>query len=239
MINENYYYQKYQEGTDFSEICREILENYKTNKPSIPIDIHFFTDFEKIKSRIVYRLINFRQNLELLDDVPYVRFLDLALVFYCLLPAYEEQNASIQIRMSHLDLWKTSLRELIRLSEENTPRLLEWEIQDMASVVEENAHLPSEDCYPMLILSNKSHLNGAGCILYKDLLKNLSRKLDMDFFILPSSVHEVILLPTKTKDAMGELSAMVKEINAAEIAREDILSDHAYYYSGKKDRIIM
>ena len=61
----------------------------------------------------------------------------------------------------------------------------------------------------------------------------------MDFFILPSSVHEVILLPTKTKDAMGELSAMVKEINAAEIAREDILSDHAYYYSGKKDRIIM
>ncbi len=235
----NYYYQKYQEGTDFSEICREILENYKTNKPSIPIDIHFFTDFEKIKSRIVYRLINFRQNLELLDDVPYVRFLDLALVFYCLLPAYEEQNASIQIRMSHLDLWKTSLRELIRLSEENTPRLLEWEIQDMASVVEENAHLPSEDCYPMLILSNKSHLNGAGCILYKDLLKNLSRKLDMDFFILPSSVHEVILLPTKTKDAMGELSAMVKEINAAEIAREDILSDHAYYYSGKKDRIIM
>lgn len=235
----NYYYQKYQEGTDFSEICREILENYKTNKPSIPIDIHFFTDFEKIKSRIVYRLINFRQNLELLDDVPYVRFLDLALVFYCLLPAYEEQNASIQIRMSHLDLWKTSLRELIRLSEENTPRLLEWEIQDMASVVEENAHLPSEDCYPMLILSNKSHLNGAGCILYKDLLKNLSRKLDMDFFILPSSVHEVILLPTKTKDAMGELSAMVKEINAAEIAREDLLSDHAYYYSGKEDRIIM
>lgn len=235
----NYYYQKYQEGTDFSEICREILENYKTNKPSIPIDIHFFTDFEKIKSRIVYRLINFRQNLELLDDVPYVRFLDLALVFYCLLPAYEEQNASIQIRMSHLDLWKTSLRELIRLSEENTPRLLEWEIQDMASVVEENAHLPSEDCYPMLILSNKSHLNGAGCILYKDLLKNLSRKLDMDFFILPSSVHKVILLPTKTKDAMGELSAMVKEINAAEIAREDLLSDHAYYYSGKEDRIIM
>ncbi len=235
----NYYYQKYQEGMDFSEICREILENYKTNKPSIPIDIHFFTDFEKIKSRIVYRLINFRQNLELLDDVPYVRFLDLALVFYCLLPAYEEQNASIQIRMSHLDLWKTSLRELIRLSEENTPRLLEWEIQDMASVVEENAHLPSEDCYPMLILSNKSHLNGAGCILYKDLLKNLSRKLDMDFFILPSSVHEVILLPTKTKDAMGELSAMVKEINAAEIAREDLLSDHAYYYSGKEDRIIM
>ncbi len=235
----NYYYQKYQEGMDFSEICREILENYKTNKPSIPIDIHFFTDFEKIKSRIVYRLINFRQNLELLDDVPYVRFLDLALVFYCLLPAYEEQNASIQIRMSHLDLWKTSLRELIRLSEQNTPRLLEWEIQDMASVVEENAHLPSEDCYPMLILSNKSHLNGAGCILYKDLLKNLSRKLDMDFFILPSSVHEVILLPTKTKDAMGELSAMVKEINAAEIAREDILSDHAYYYSGKEDRIIM
>lgn len=235
----NYYYQKYQEGMDFSEICREILENYKTNKPSIPIDIHFFTDFEKIKSRIVYRLINFRQNLELLDDVPYVRFLDLALVFYCLLPAYEEQNASIQIRMSHLNLWKTSLRELIRLSEQNTPRLLEWEIQDMASVVEENAHLPSEDCYPMLILSNKSHLNGAGCILYKDLLKNLSRKLDMDFFILPSSVHEVILLPTKTKDAMGELSAMVKEINAAEIAREDILSDHAYYYSGKEDRIIM
>ena len=235
----NYYYQKYQEGTDFSEICREILESYKANKPSIPIDMHFFMDFEKIKSRIVYRLINFKQNLELLDDVPYMRFLDLALVFYCLLPAYEDQNASIQIRMSHLDMWNTSLKELIRLSESNTPRLLGCEIQNMASVVEEKMSLPPDDCYPMLILSNKSHYNGAGCILYKDLLKRLSEELDMDFFILPSSVHEVILLPTKTKDAMKELSAMVREVNAAEIAREDILSDHAYYYSGKEDRIMM
>lgn len=235
----NYYYQKYQEGNDFLEICREILKNYETNKPSVPIDIRFFTDFEKIKSRIVYKLINFEKNLELLDDVPYVRFLDLALVFYCLLPAYEDQNASIQIHMSHLDLWNTSLKELIRLSEDNTPRLLKYEIQDMASFIEENISLPADSCYPMLILSNKSHLNGACSILYKDVLKKLSEELDMDFFILPSSVHEVILLPTKTKDAIEELSEMVRSINDAEIAREDILSDHAYYYSRKEDRIIM
>ena len=235
----NYYYKKYQDGKDFSEICREILENYQANKPSVPIDIRFFTDFEKIKSCIVYRLINFRQNLELLDDVPYVRFLDLALVFYCLLPAYENQNASIQIHMSHLDLWNTSLKELVRLSEINTPRLLGSEIQNLESVIGDDISVTRDDCYPMLILTNKSHINGACCILYKDLLKNLAMEMDMDFFILPSSVHEVILLPAKSKDAMKELSDMVKEINDAEIAREDILADHACYYSRKEDRIIM
>lgn len=246
----NYYFQKMEQGTSFENICIEILNYYQKHHPESSIDIQFFTDLEQIRNHIAYKLINFEKNLKLLDDIPYIRFLDLAIVFYCLLPSVSEQNASILIHNQHLSLWKLSLTDLYSIAKTNTPDLLGYELLDLHSILQDSEVSDQEFCpesdsydsaerYPMYVLSSQNRQYGAVCILYHNLLKHFSQKTDMDFYILPSSIHEVILVPTANRYSLFELSEMVSSINQSEVNPEDILSDHAYYYSREEDRIFM
>ncbi|MGN1156732.1 MAG: DUF5688 family protein [Agathobacter sp.] len=235
----NYYFQKFQKGTSFSEVFQELLNNYDENRPISSINVTFFTDFEKVQHRIVYKIINQSKNKELLKTVPNFNFLDLSIVFYCLVHTDENGNASILINNQHMARWNTSPEQLMKLACENTPRLLEYELKSMESILSEEMNVTPQNLYPMFVLTNSFRLNGACCILYKNLLRQISEQMGCDFFILPSSIHEVILLPANDISAITDLSAMVKEINASEVSEEDILSDHAYYYSRTNDCVSM
>jgi hypothetical protein len=244
----NYYFDSYQNGTEFSKIYDMILENYRHNRPTKSIDVRFFTQFENTKSKIAIKLINYEKNKTLLQDVPHIRFLDLAIVFYCLITMDEEVgNATILIHNSHLAYWNVTLEELFAIAKENTRKLLPEKISDMNDMLQELSKrqlisapmLADEERYPMFVLTNERNLHGAACILYDDLLKQYAAQADTDFYILPSSIHEVILIPTTEDTCQEELSEMVMEVNASQLLEEEVLSDHAYYYSRKTNEITM
>jgi hypothetical protein len=225
-----------------------ILENYRHNRPTKSIDVRFFTQFENTKSKIAIKLINYEKNKTLLQDVPHIRFLDLAIVFYCLITMDEEVgNATILIHNSHLAYWNVTLEELFAIAKENTRKLLPEKISDMNDMLQELSKrqlisapmLADEERYPMFVLTNERNLHGAACILYDDLLKQYAAQADTDFYILPSSIHEVILIPTTEDTCQEELSEMVMEVNASQLLEEEVLSDHAYYYSRKTNEITM
>lgn len=73
---------------------------------------------------------------------------------------------------------------------------------------------------------------GATVLLYDDILKELSDLFEKDLIILPSSIHEVLILAADENDRqnLDHYTAMVKEVNASQLQDEEILSDHAYYY---------
>jgi len=129
----------------------------------------------------------------------------------------------------------------------NTPALLTYELRDMSDVlIELMVGVPCnsmkeefEYMVPMYVLSNKSKLNGSGCIFYHNLLHNLCEKLECDLYILPSSIHEVILIPAYDHDSYDELTSMVKEVNSTQLSKEEILSDHVYFYSRETGQISM
>lgn len=92
-----------------------------------------------------------------------------------------------------------------------------------------------EDCsrqmeHRMLILSNIQHFYGASALLYPGLLERLADERACGFFILPSSVHEVILLADSGQEDPKSLSGMVREVNRENVPEEEFLSDHVYYY---------
>ena len=234
----NYYYEQYLAGKSLSEIFEDILLTYHNNVPKGNIDISFFTDYQKVKDHIIFKLVNYERNKELLSKVPHIRYLDLAIVFNCLVNTTSEGFATILIYHHHLSFWNISIEELHTLAMQNTPRLLSYHLQNMTEILtriisDENADLLEEDfdLFPMYVLSNTSKLNGSGCILYEDLLSEISYRLDSDLYILPSSIHEVLLIPTKHATSYAELSSMVCEVNATQLSKEEILSDHVYYYS--------
>ena len=93
----DYYYGQYERGRSFSDITDDILTAYRENRPKSPVDISFFTDYDKVKSRVTMKLINYERNRELLKRVPYYRFLDLAIVFLCLVESDSSGTATVLI----------------------------------------------------------------------------------------------------------------------------------------------
>ena len=197
-----------------------------------------------MRSRIIFKLINTEKNRELLRDVPYIPFHDLSIVFQCLVSEERFGNASILIHNVHLQLWKVNARELYECALENTPLLQGYELADMNTVLEEMKALGGIDDeeiedmqqeVPMYVLSNKSRINGASCILYKDILKDFAMVVDKDLYVLPSSIHEVILLPSDGTQESEQLKEMVREINQSQVEKEEVLSDSVYYYRRSDD----
>lgn len=235
----DYYFKKYENGSSFCEVFEELLDNYEENRPKNAINVSFFTEFEQVKHRIVFKVVNYKQNQELLEQIPYFPFLDLAIVFYCLVHSDETGNASILIHRNHMERWGVNEATLMKLACKNTPSLLPYELRSIESILPEESRALAQNLYPMFVLTNLSRLNGACSILYKDLLKMLAEKMDSDLYILPSSIHEVLLLPALDMKAITALSNMVKEVNALEVSEDEVLSDHAYYYSRQDNCVSM
>lgn len=90
---------------------------------------------------------------------------------------------------------------------------------------------------PMFILSNAPKLNGAAALFYSDILKEFANLLEKDIYILPSSIHEVILLPYSKNIDVGELKKIVTDANDKIVLEDEILSNNIYLYSVSKDEI--
>ncbi len=243
----DHYYRTYRNGTSFSSVYRQIVDSYERNKTTKRIDVSFFTDFERVRERIVIKLINNEKNMELLNEnVPHIPFLDLALVFYCLFPVDRDiGNATILIDNSHLALWNMTVEDLFPIAMENTRQLLPPRMLGIRQVLSDlidlpdDTPLPSEEepALPMYVLSNDDNMFGAACMAYDGLMLSLSDQLGSDLIILPSSIHELILVPSAGADKIDDFTMMVREVNGSQVAPEDILSDHAYYYSRENDEI--
>ncbi len=241
----NPYYDAYENGdTTLGTVIDEVIDTYERNKINRSIDMKFFLNYETVRSRIIFKLINTEKNRELLRDVPYIPFHDLSIVFQCLVSEERFGNASILIHNVHLQLWKVNARELYECALENTPLLQGYELADMDTVLEEMKALGGIDDeeiedmqqeVPMYVLSNKSRINGASCILYKDILKDFAMVVDKDLYVLPSSIHEVILLPSDGTQESEQLKEMVREINQSQVEKEEVLSDSVYYYRRSDD----
>lgn len=128
----NPYYRLYLSGMNMGEIAREIHEACRVSTLEGSIDAGSFSDFAWVRQRIVFRIVNYGMNGELLKELPHRKHLDLAAVFCCLIYSEEEKGtAYVLIRNEHLDCWGVDAEEIERLAYENAPRLLGHEFISM------------------------------------------------------------------------------------------------------------
>lgn len=214
------------------------------------VDMRHFLNYEAVKSNIVYKLINTERNKELLEDIPYIEFLDLSVVFQCLLSQNESRLETLLIHNVHTKLWDVTVVDLYKAAKENTGRLLPYEIKNMADVIDEilkaegTEQFKHEDCMAepesnklMYVLSNQKRIDGAVSMIYPGLLRDFADKIGSSFYIIPSSVHEVLLLPSENPEDRENLKDMVKEINDTQMEAEEILSYSLYWFDNIKGKI--
>ena len=229
------FYRNHLRGQQMEETMKEIASVYKGHQIGFYLDEDKVSDYEYIKKNLFYRIVNYEKNKELLKYTPHERFLDLAVTYRWAAYRNHDGMASALVRNKELLMWGISKDQMMKDARENTEKIFPPVMRKIQSVLP--VHIIEEEI-PLFVMSNGDYMNGASVILYKDILREFADCMEHNLYILPSSIHEVIILldDEYAKDP-EELARMVRETNRIVVDREEILSDHVYYYDREKDEI--
>ncbi len=230
------FYDLYKDGMSVGETADAMLKICVNSLDDVREFEFAPEDWESVRKMIGMKVLGYERNPELLQRVPYIRYEDLAVVFIFVLKEAGITGGVAVITSELSGLWGISAEELFAQARQSAPVLLEPVVSNIRNMigdcpeeVEEIIDDP-ENAVDMYILTNKSQTYGASALFYPGLLEKITDYLGGGFYILPSSVHEVILIP----EAAGEpdaLRRMVQEVNRCEVPEDMILSDNVYYYN--------
>lgn len=239
------FFEDYKRGKTMKEILQDVMTTYEEALKNInPDSLSGIEDWEQVKGRLAFRLLSKERNKEILENYVYKDFLDLAaIVTFC--TEIDEQGVKA-IRVTHdlAERWNVSEEEILQAAEENTEALFPVRMEPILDTLCRVADisrddlpeevLAEEDSPQIMILSNYLGVNGATVIMYDLLLKQVYQQLEGKFIILPSSIHEVIVMPLASAPPIANCQEMVEQINRSSVREEEILSDSVYLYDGKK-----
>ena len=243
------YYEEYKAGNTMANICREIMATYEKHSMECDFDITVVTDFDKVRDNVCFKVINVEKNKELLATTPHKVLLDLAVVFYIEVLHDTAGNGTILVQNHFMDMWDgVDTDTLYRLALMNTQRKYRGRICSMFSVMQEILDeeyateffdMMCEEDVPMYVATNVQKLFGASVVLYNGLLKAFAEQIGGDFFILPSSTHEVLFVPASVGMDVEYLKMMVHDVNEAEVSEQEFLSNNVYRYCLDTDRMVI
>lgn len=249
------YYEDYRNGVPVEKIAGDIITFYSSVRQEKSWDSRKILDYSGIREQIVFKLINTEQNRMLLDTVPHIDFLDLSIVFYVLLEITEEGTASMTVTQEHMRQWGISTEQIWENAAENVKQLLPAEFFTMNYALKEILRkglgadrdqsddsenlLGNDSCVRdgMYVLTNNMRNYGAACIMYPHIQGMIWNILQTDYYVLPSSVHEVIIIPCHKSITCEELDEMIQDINETQVDAEEVLSNHAYLYERSSGRL--
>ena len=236
------FYNRLLDNENIEVLIEEMIDTYERNRIH---DTEFIRvmDFDFVKDKIAYKLINYSKNEEMLKDMPYRRWNNLAIVYYISLGVKEDLTGSCVVNNGLMKNWNTSEEELYRLAKNNTPvKVLFKSMADIVRDMKDRDDLDITDEMlddtGMYVLSNITKVNGASVILYDGVLQTISGFLEADLIIIPSSVHEVIIMRYDSLEQAEYVNDMVRQVNGT-LCTEDILSDNAYRYIREKNETVI
>lgn len=238
------YYKKYTNGYDIDVLAENIYERWQRFIDS-PDNQSPDLSLAHCRDGIVYRLVNISRNREMLKNVPYIPFFDLAVVFYYVLRNNSDGLQSLRINTALRKRWDLTTKELFELAIKNTPRMFPERFRSIREFLEQYPmpeELSSEDVpweYSPYVLTNSNGINGAAVFLYPDVLERTGQKLGSNYYILPSSTHELLILKAQTKHDAKDLLDMVYCVNRRCVDPEEFLSDNIYFYDCQQKKLKM
>ena len=229
------FYDLYRGGMSVGETAEAMLRICVSSLDDIREFDFAPEDWESVRKMIGMKVLGYERNPDLLRRVPYIRYEDLAIVFIFVLKEAGIPGGVAVITSELTGLWGISAEELFAQARQSAPVLLEpvvTNIREMIGDCPEELEEVIDDTagsVDMYILTNRNQTYGASALFYPGLLEKVTEYLGGGFYILPSSVHEVILIPEAAGEP-GALRRMVQEVNRCEVPEDMILSDNVYYY---------
>lgn len=242
------FYEDIKRGESIEKVMENIADcfmaNYEYQEISGGIN---FLDYESVKDYIEPALINTKANQKALSQMPHEKMEDLSIIYKVVFPsAGENGRASLKITNEMAELWGVQSQELHETALANGVRRHPAVLQDMDTIIREiyfhdeaaeNLLNQAETIHygEMFVLSNADRMDGAAVLTYPDLLKRVDEKFDGGFYILPSSIHECLVVPKRQGISPKKLGETVREVNATEVDRQEILSDRVYEFDRERN----
>ena len=226
------YYEAYKAGEEMDKILREIADTRMRTDIKEPFDADQFMQFERVKELIVPRLVNKEQNSEQLTERPYSVLADLAVTYHIML---FNGNASTPVTNNFMKEWGIKTEELHETAIRNMLRLFPSTFRGMSVVVNElhpgymDVLAPEDEA--LFVLSNSGKMFGAAAILDNKFLRGIAERMGKELYVLPSSIHELLVVTPNVEKNLDELKEMVTSTNASTLDPEERLSDHVYRYN--------
>lgn len=184
-------------------------------------------EYSIAKSHIIPKLVNISNNADWLGDAAHTVYLDTAVVFIYVIRAEGDEIVSFNINNEALVKWGVSVDTLLHDSIETAMRLFPMSIESIEDVL----GLSENDYYQtFFVMSNSRRHFGAATMLYDNALDDFADQIHDSFSIIPSSIHEVLLVPDRLGISSDELSGMLTDVNISIVRDDEILSDRIYHY---------
>lgn len=247
------YYEQFLAGTTISRITLTMLEKYdivSEEQEQILKNSSLLQKKELLEPRLFFYCIPTKKNQELLKEIPHKEMLDLSLVCSLFISKKDATIASITITEKMRKTYGWTPEVLFQKARENTPFLfpertqsiietLEESFQELSDSMEISEELQriQEDYLPIMVISNHFHFYGFSVIFYPNVLQTLAEKQNKNLVIIPSSIHEALVLIDDEKLKAEQINPMITEINQKQVREDEQLSNHAYYYDRKRKEL--
>ena len=226
----------------YEELADRLLRLGIRERDKLMEQLEIFMDFYRAREHIFAHVVNASWNRERLETMPHEKVLDLAVVCSFRMNGGPTGSALVLIDENQTESWGITPSQLLALAKANTARQYPVSlisINDMLRMVagEEHVHFDPENIgkeIPMFILTNTEKYLGAYSLFYPNVQQHVADVLNSSYFVLPSSIHETILVPDSGLYTPLELQDMVKSVNQTQVDPKETLSDSVYYYDRKK-----
>ena len=238
------FYEALDNGRTYEEVVDKAVEVINSGISQRPdFDINSLSDYSQMKEKLAMEVVSAETNAEMLATVPHQNIEDMAVVYRFVLNSDDEGRASILVTNQLLQSMGVTPEQLHADAMENAPQIKPVEIKGMSEVMAEMMGVeqaemmgifpvaPEDEQIYVATVPDKVH--GAGVLAYQDFMEKAAERAGGDFFILPSSIHEILIVPDNGKMGLKDLEAMVKEVNATQVAPADKLTDSVYHYDSK------
>lgn len=249
-------YEKYLEGYSIAEIADRIIflvENQFVTVEDEEKITEKMKNYQNAKNNIILKLINLEKSRKFLKDKVYKPFNDLAIALYVIVRQDSEGILSVAVTEDIMKKWGVSLDKLIEQAMNNMYEKFPLKTESLNSIMADLADDLDIDFEPeeekdlseterVYVMTNETKMNGAVSILYKGALENFALEFGVqEVIIVPSSCHEVLLIPKDGKGRVDEkkLQEMLREINESEVDPIEVLSNNVYIYNCETDEIII
>lgn len=237
-------YVAYMSTGDMEPIMKDIAATVRKSKEQLDkLEAIDLNSFEGVKERLSVQILNTERNQSQLPVIAHRKIpeTDLAVVYRVEISKDNNLFESVKVTNKMLEVWKISEEQLYQAALGQTVEKYPFSVSDTGQFIfqkEPVAYQLPDTLKPgrLYCLTNMNFVNGAAAILYPDLLKTIADRFEGNYFILPCSIHEVLLLKDDGEASVEDLELMVRSANEESVPEVDILSDHVYAYDRVHER---